>query len=119
MPKILLLPLLASACWGVPHPRESLGPKEFVERAKPERSCDHLVEVVDTSAAARPYQELSRMTATCHPTAPSLCERRLRERACSLGADAVLLTPTEADRTPNSPYAHSQIAQNGIAVRWR
>jgi uncharacterized protein YbjQ (UPF0145 family) len=111
--------LLACACAGLAEPREALGPPEFVQRTKPEPSCDHVVELVQSGATDRPYDEVSRISVTCHPSAQEICERRLRARACTLGADAVLLMPPDSEGTGKPPYSQSQIAQSGVAVRYR
>jgi hypothetical protein len=116
---LLSLAFGVAACGAFPNHTDALGPREFVQRTQPEPRCDHLVELVDISATSRPYEEVSRLSVTCHPSARSLCERRLRERACALGADAVVLMDSGPDGTAKPPYSQSQVAQSGLAIRFR
>jgi hypothetical protein len=90
-----------------------------VASSKPAARCEHLVEFADRGSVNRPYTELSRVSVTCHPALPELCERSLRDRACALGADAVLIVPAESGASRNVPSSRDQVWQNAILVRWR
>src|SRR5512142_1843835 len=58
-------------------------------------ACEHEVSVLSAnSQLTNSYDEVAEVSATCSPGARSVCEDTLRERACKLGADAVLLVPS-------------------------
>lgn len=93
--------------------------QDLAARSKPPPRCDHLVEVVERRATTRPYTEVSRLSATCHPSLPDMCERTLRTRACELHADAVLLMPNDDGTQRNIESPRDQMWKSALLVRWR
>src|SRR3954454_10308406 len=88
------LPLLG--CWAAtPRPEDAHAPRDFYAQIHPaESKCDRDIAMLPPGATpGRPYKEVASLSATCSPGSIELCERRLKERACELGADA--LVPTE------------------------
>lgn len=119
LPIVLLLSGCLSALW--PMRNEDLhAPGEVYRSANPEKStCTHLVELwPSTPLTARPYKEIAKITATCYPGAITICERRLRDRACQLGADAVIAVKSEAGGTPPGASQQSLVSRSGRAVRF-
>ena len=115
----LWVSLCLTACYGVPA-QEVLGPRDTLARTEPEQRCERVVELIESNTTSRPYREVSRISVTCHPSARDMCQRRLRERACRLGADAVLVSETVAgtgDARP--PYSQSQVSASGVAIAFR
>lgn len=68
--------------------------------------------------AVRPYRELATLSANCYPGAPRVCEDQLKERACALHADAVILLGPEKGGSPPGASSRPQMAMSGRAVRW-
>ena len=115
--ELLVISLGLSGC--VTTPREVPSVQEMVARSKPAARCEHLVEFVDRDSVKRPYTEISRASVTCHPALPELCERSLRDRACKLGADAVVLFPATTGASRSVPNTRDQIWKNAVLARWR
>ena len=118
----LVASLVVSACFATtPRPEDVPATREFlsVDTYK-EKECDHPVAVIPAAApTGRPHRQLANISVTCYPGATWLCERRLKERACALGADAVILSDSEPGPNPAGGSRLSQISQNGRAVRWK
>lgn len=93
--------------------------QEMVAQSKPPPRCERLVEVLRQSDTPRPYDEVSRLSVTCHPSLPDMCERSLRARACELHADAVLLMPNNDGTQRNITSARDQLWKSALLVRWR
>jgi hypothetical protein len=102
-----------------PHPEDAQAPRDFYRQVRPPAStCKRMVEVLSPETPIRrPYKELSALSATCSPGARSVCERRLKDRACERGADAVLLN-ADAGPTPAGASSLSEISVSGRAVAW-
>jgi hypothetical protein len=105
---------------GTPRIEDSAAPGDFYVVAQTsDPPCGSPVELVRAdSAPSRPFRELARVSASCSPGAPRLCERRLLVRACELKADAVLMLPLAAGGTPPGSSAQSQVTASGRVVRW-
>lgn len=119
--RVLAPAALFSACLAAtPNTEDAMAPQDFYAQVRPEPSkCGRSIEVVPSGTfPSRPFQELSRMSATCSPGAKSLCERRLEQRACALGADAVILDHAQPGAVPPGASPQSQISLSGRAVRW-
>jgi hypothetical protein len=117
---LLLVSLVASACFTTPRPEDLPATQEFlsVDTYK-EKECDRPLAVIPAGAqSGRPRRELANISVTCYPGALWLCERRLKERACALGADAVLLSDAEPGPHPAGGSRLSQVSRSGRAVRW-
>ena len=63
-----------------------------LERAPAEGKCTRDVRLLDQVPAA-PFRELRTLSVTCDAGRPAECDEELRQRACTLGADAVVLSP--------------------------
>ena len=116
----LVASLAVSACITTPRPEDAQATREFLSvDTYREKECDHPVAMIPAGApTGRPRRELANISATCYPGSLWLCERRLKERACALGADAVLLTDAEPGPNPAGGSRLSQVSQSGRAVRW-
>jgi hypothetical protein len=121
MPTGALVGLSLTACsaMGVPRPQDSQAPHDFYAQLRPEgATCDREVAILPSSGASgRKYKELASISATCSPGS-QLCERRLKDRACELGADAVILTEPSSGPNPPGGSSQSLVSQSGRAVRW-
>jgi len=116
----LLISLAASACITTPRPEDLPATREFlsVDTYK-EKECDRPLSVIPAGAqSGRPHRELANISVTCYPGSLWLCERRLKERACALGADAVLLTDAEPQPNPAGGSRLTQVSRSARAVRW-
>lgn len=81
--------------------------------------CDHPVQVLRNHAeAVRPYRQIAALSATCSPGTPSVCEREMLDRACELGADAIILTPNSQRGTPWNASTRTLSTSSARAVRW-
>jgi hypothetical protein len=117
MRKLLGISLGLVGC--VTTPREVPTVQDLIKHSKPAPRCEHLVEFVDRDRANRPYTELSRASVTCHPALPDLCERSLRDKACEVGADAVLLVPATSGASRSVPNTRDQVWKDAVLARWR
>jgi len=93
--------------------------QEMAARTKPAPRCEHFLEMVPQSSVTRPYDELSRVSVTCHPALPEMCDRSLRERACALKADVILLQPAAPGGARSVPESRDQIWKSAILARYR
>ena len=105
MRALLVISLLAAAsgCGTLlgttPRPQDSQAPRDFyasqLHREKP--TCDKQVAILPAGASiGRAYKEVASLSATCSPGSPDICEQSLKNRACELAADAVIMS----DRSP-------------------
>jgi hypothetical protein len=105
---------------GTPRLQDAPAPRDFLAQVHDkEAPCDHEVVVFRPGAPiARPYKEVGSLSATCSPGAADICERRLRERACALGADGLVLLEPTAGPNPAGASNQSLISRDGRAIRW-
>jgi hypothetical protein len=83
-------------------------------RWKPRADCPRGVSVVSsTQANGRRYRVVSQTSVTCGMAFGADCEERLVERACELGADAVVLSDDE-----RGPKPMHDPTRSGLLVRW-
>ena len=124
---ILALALAGSGCGGslldVPltSDREAPPPREYFELAKRPTApaCDPPIQIVrDAAETGRPYRELATISASCYPGTPAVCEARLKERACELHADAIILLEAQKGGSPPGASHQPQIVSSARAVRW-
>ena len=113
--------VLATGCWAAtPRIEDAQAPRDFYAEINPSAStCDREVLVFPAGAApGRPFKELASLSATCSPGSIALCERRMKDRACELGADAVVLVDTEPGPNPATPARQRLTSRSGRAIRW-
>jgi hypothetical protein len=123
---LLAWALLASTvggCWPAltPRPQDSNAPRDFYSQVRPSESkCDREIAVFPAGATpGRPHKEVASLSATCSPGAIDVCERQMKERACELGADALVLAEPSAGPNPAGPSGQSLVSRNGRAIRWQ
>ena len=111
---------MGSLCVGTPRMQDAPAPRDFYkEVSEKETPCDRPVSVVPAgSLPARPYREIANLSATCSPGSMDLCERRLKQRACELGADALLLEEAAGGPNPSAVPIQSLVSRNARALRW-
>jgi hypothetical protein len=107
-------------CFGTPRAQDALTPREFYQQAtEREAPCDRPIKVLPAGVLpGRPHREIATISATCAPGALELCERRLKERACALGADVLVLTEGESGPNPAATPLHSFVSRDARALRW-
>jgi hypothetical protein len=117
---IALAALLGTAGCLWLRPEDAPAHRDFYRQwTQREARCDHPVAVFPAqNTPGRPSRELASMSATCSPGAIELCERDLKERACALGADALLMTEAESGPNPAGGSRQSLISRSGRAIRW-
>jgi len=115
-----LTPALDGCGVATPRAQDAPAPLDFYKEAtEKEKPCDRPVKVLPAgSSLGRPYREIASLSATCSPGSTELCERRLKERACELGADALLLSDAEPGPNPNNVPIQSLVSRNARALRW-
>lgn len=114
--------LLTTGCAATPRTADHAAPYDAYRQLRQlhdEPHCDHRVQLLRSrSEAVHPYRQIASLSATCSPGALSVCEREMLDRACALGADAIILDPHARRGTPwnasNQPLALS----SALAVRW-
>ena len=114
--------LLACGCvLGWTRPEHAHAPKEYYQSAEQESApCGRLVEIWERFPPTdRPYREIATISVTCYPGALTLCERRMRHRACELGADAVIAMEPQGTGTPPGSSLQSYVARSGKAIRYQ
>jgi hypothetical protein len=75
--------------------------------------CDPKVPLISQEiASVHAYDVISRVSVTCGVGLAQSCDDPLQERACALGADAILLT----DEPAVGGYAPTR---NALMIRWR
>jgi hypothetical protein len=80
--------------------------------------CAHVISLLEPGQVTRPYKVILSLSATCSPGSVQLCEDRLIERACRLGADAVVLDGVEDGASPPGASPQSLVSRGGRAIRW-
>jgi len=115
-----LAPTLAACGVATPRVQDAPAPTDFYKQAtEKEKPCDRPIQVLPAgSSLGRPYREMASLSATCSPGSTELCERRLKERACEMGADALLLGETEPGPNPNNVPIQSLVSRNARALQW-
>jgi len=108
----------ATAC--VPWWRENAhASRDFYEQWQNGPECARPIALFEAHAApGRPSRQLADISTTCYPGSIELCERRLKERACALGADAVILTESQPGPNPAGGNRQFYVSRSGRAVRW-
>jgi len=116
---------LSSACAGgpalTPRLEDASAPHDFYKALNPgERKCKRDVPVLhENEVGDRKYHEVSAISATCYPGAPNVCQQTLRERACELKADALILSESpEGGATPPGASGQSAVSVSARAVNW-
>lgn len=112
---------LAAGCFGTPRVEDAHAPRAYWEEVvgSRESKCDRPIDVVPAHAMlGRARREVANITVSCYPGVPWVCERLLKERACELGADAVLLSDAEPGPNPAGGSRQSMVSKSGRAVRW-
>ena len=117
--------LLTSGCvrFATPHIEDSAAPGDTLAQLhlRGEKStCDEHVQLVRSEAeATRQFESVAAISSTCSPGARGVCEQHLRERACELRADAVILGGgSGANAAPYGGSTRSLVSVAGRAVRW-
>ena len=82
--------------------------------------CDHLVEFLSArTPVTRAYSKLASISVSCYYAAQKTCERRLVERACDLGGDAVIAEPPEsAPILAGKVMTRREATQSGQVIRF-
>jgi hypothetical protein len=103
-----------------PRLEDTHAPRDFYAQVhREEPACDRQVTVFPPGAAVgRPYKEVSSLSGTCSPGAIDVCEARMKQRACELGADAVILSEPSPGPNPAGASGQSIVSRSGRAVRW-
>src|SRR5690349_22182849 len=111
---------LVAGCLGAPRIEDAHAPRAYWDSVNgPEPKCDRPLAVIPAHAVSgRPHREIANISVTCYPGVLWVCERRLKERACELGADAVLLSDALPGPNPAGGSRQSTVSQSGRAVRW-
>jgi len=104
-----------------PRIEDAPAPSDYYRLAKPsERKCKRDVPILEANrAGGRPYEELKTLSATCYPGTPGVCEQTLLERACELGADALLVLEPQALGSPAGANTQSLTSMTARALRWK
>ncbi len=117
-----LAPWILSACANVGTPRvgDAPAPTEvFQSLRREEPSCHRPVALLPANEpTGRKFREIARVSVTCYPGALSLCDRRLREAACRLGADAVIAMKPSGRGIPPGTSPLSLVGRSGRAIRY-
>jgi len=88
-------------------------------QARATSKCERKVQLFrSTAEVLRPYRQASLLSATCSPGTPSVCDEVILERACALGADAVILEGASSKGTPWSASTQTLSSRGGRAIRW-
>jgi hypothetical protein len=110
-------------CWPAltPRPQDSNAPRDFYAQVRPpESKCDREITVLPAgSAPGRPHKEVASLSATCSPGAVDVCERQMKDRACELGADAILLAEPSAGPNPVGASGQTLVSRSSRAIRWQ
>lgn len=105
-----------------PHPEDAAAPGDTVAQlrgADHHSRCSRHVQVVPPAVGVmRPHRSIASISATCSPGTPSVCEQHLRERACELEGDAVILSDRAAEPAPTTGSTRALVARAGQVVRW-
>ena len=108
----LLAALAAPACSSTPQPAPSYrlsGPEQS--------SCPRSVQLLTLAQVPGSYREVSRLSVTCPYLLPNGCERRLLARGCELGADAIVLTRSNLQRSDGKNKGY--LADEAVAIRFQ
>jgi hypothetical protein len=108
-----------SAIWPM-RPEDATAPGDYYHSVRPEKStCSRAIQLWPTQPPSdRRYRQIAEISVTCYPGAITVCERGLRERACQMGADAVIALPAEGGGTPPGASAQSLVSRSGRAIRY-
>ena len=115
-----LTPTLAACGVATPRIQDAPAPLDFYKQAsEKETPCDRPIQVLPAgSSLGRPHREIASLSASCSPGSTELCERHLKERACALGADALLLGDAEPGPNPNNVPIQSLVSRSARALKW-
>ena len=118
----LALALLVTSCGVRPVyvPRSDGSPRGDIalERARPESHCERDVRLLRDAPSA-PFVEVRTLSVSCDAGRPDECDEALRQRACTLGADAVIVAQERggASGPPGSIGGTLRRTREGRAVR--
>jgi hypothetical protein len=118
---VLVAASAMAGCIGtIPRPEDASAPRDFYKQvSEKEKPCDRPVQLLPPGAPlGRRYRELANLSATCSPGSVELCERRLKERACALGADALLFSDAESGPNPAAAPIQSLVSRSARALQW-
>jgi hypothetical protein len=120
--RFALLLLMLGGCSPAltPRPQDYNAPRDFYAQVRPpESKCDREIVVLPAGATpGRPNKEVASLSATCSPGATDVCERRLKDRACELGADAIVLVEPTPGPNPAGPSGQTLVSRSARALRW-
>ncbi|HET9957831.1 MAG TPA: hypothetical protein VFQ61_25210 [Polyangiaceae bacterium] len=112
---------ILAGCWEslTLRPEDAPAPRDYYrEIVRKKSDCSTDVPLLREGEVNRPYEEVSRLSSTCYPGTPAVCERTLKERACQLSADALLVQRSVASGSPPGTSHESLMAMQARAVRW-
>lgn len=112
--------LLVAGCLATPRLQDAPAPGEYasaLHHDDPECPADFLVFEPRTIPQRR-YRAIASLSATCYPGTLANCERRLKARACELGASAIILGDTTRVTPPPGASPQSLVSRSAVAVRW-
>ena len=105
-----------------PEPQDAPAPSDTLAQVRGvggHSRCAREVQVLSPALGAiRPFRAIASISATCSPGTPSVCEEHLRERACELEGDAVILSDKGYEPAPSTGATRSLVARAGRVVRW-
>ncbi len=82
-------------------------------------NCDRSVEILGSATAVvRPFTQVSVISVACYHGALSACRRRLIERACEVGGDAVISSDSEAKTLPMTHGQRLDVIMSGQVIRY-
>jgi hypothetical protein len=119
--RVVVAAQLFAGCWAAtPRLEDAHAPRDFYAQVHPkEPTCDRDIAMLPPGAEpGRPNKEVASLSATCSPGALEVCDARMKERACELGADAVVLLETSPGPNPIGASSQRLVSRNGRAIRW-
>jgi hypothetical protein len=103
---------------GVPNPEDRHAPSEVYESIQ-RPNCGRFVEMLAPhQQPARAYKTVASLSVTCHNGVNAACDRRLRERACELGGDALMLFESQSAPIPLGSARRTDIVRSGQVIRF-
>ena len=118
-----LVASILGGCWPAltPRPQDAHAPRDFYAQIRPpESKCEREIAVLPAgSTPGRPHKEVASLSATCSPGSIEVCERRMQERACELGADAVVLVEPSPGPNPVGASGQTLVSRSARAIKWQ
>jgi len=100
------------------HDADDFALRDSFAAVRAEKGCERPLEVISSaSLIRRPYRQLASLSTSCSPGVPHLCERRLKERACALGADALVYQRNRGG-VSYTGAVYNEVSLDGRALRW-